>query len=116
MSVAGTFRLRAVELRAETMRPENRKLLGLPLTSASRSQHRRSAPAIAPGAAMTRSVLGTDTHTLGITPGARLVAATVITNPTARPGTATGSIGTIRTLAALLAGVTVAAVRAKSLA
>ena len=65
---------------------------------------------------MTCNVLGTATHTLGITPGAWLVAATVITKPTTCPGTATSSIGTMRTFAALRIGVTVATVLTKSLA
>ena len=65
---------------------------------------------------MTRRVLGTATHTLGITPGVCLVAVIVITKPTTWPGVATGSMGTIRTFAAVLSGVTVAAALAKSLA
>ncbi len=50
-------------------RAERRKLCGLPLTRSVSSQQTRDRFAIAPGAAVRRSRLGSVTHTVGITPG-----------------------------------------------
>lgn len=88
----------------ERVRAEKRKVLGADWTSASTPQHRRPAPATAPGARMTRRGRGSVTHTDAVTPGMRLLTPMITTKPTTWPGVATGWRGAIRTRAAVLRG------------
>jgi len=116
VSLACTVSVDALTLDGETIRAEKRNVRGVPLASASASQHKRPTPPTAPGARVTRSCLGTVAHTVGFTPGTGLITPIVTTKPTMCPGVATGWMGTIRTLAAVWRDVTVAMVFAESLA
>ena len=116
VSLACTASVDALMRDDDTIRAEKWNVRGAPLTSASVSQQSRPAPATAPGARVTRSCLGSVTHTVGFTPGIGLITPTVTTKPTTCPGEATGWIGTIRTFAAVRRGVTVAVVFAESFA